>query len=133
MAKKDKKTLLRNKADKMWSELIKHSGYCAKCGGASYLAAHHIIYKSQSNFLRCDPSNGIALCRGCHFWIHHESPTVVSDFLTEKLGEETIRYLNMRRRTLVKANSTFWEERIAILKDDVRSGGRKPRQTFLAG
>ena len=133
MAKKDKKTRLRNEADKLWSELVKRSGFCEKCGDTTYLAAHHIIYKSQSNFLRCDPNNGITLCRGCHFWIHHESPTVVSDFLTEKLGEETIRYLNSRRRTLVKANSTFWEERISILKDDTSSESRKPRQTFLAG
>ena len=45
-------------------------GRCVRCGKDSYLQAHHIrsVRHLSTKF---DPENGLAVCRGCHFWIHN--------------------------------------------------------------
>jgi hypothetical protein len=60
------KTKLRNKADTLWSEIIKSTGYCEKCGRTNVqLHPHHVIGR-RNLILRWDLWNGICLCSGCH-------------------------------------------------------------------
>lgn len=55
-------------ADDLWRDLVIRAscGWCARCGYAGPLDAAHIIARSQSARLRCNPDNGRALCRECH-------------------------------------------------------------------
>lgn len=43
---------------------------CAYCGKHSKLSAHHIFYKSKFPKLMYNISNGILLCKLCHFEVH---------------------------------------------------------------
>jgi hypothetical protein len=82
----------RKVCDALWSELIrkKAGGRCERltlclcrddgsivyrlrCGNVAYLQAHHPVSRGR-RATRHDPDNGIALCRGCHFWVHNHLP-----------------------------------------------------------
>ena len=57
----------RQKADKLWSEIIRSIGYCFVCGTTRNLQAHHIIPKEVKE-LRWDLDNGVCLCAAHHRW-----------------------------------------------------------------
>lgn len=71
--KKVKKTTLRNKADKLFSQRIRMNGVCVayslhiRCGGA--LQCAHIISRANMR-LRYDYHNAIPLCMAHHRWFH---------------------------------------------------------------
>lgn len=44
--------------------------WCQRCGSTEWLQCHH-VYTKRLQRLRCDPRNGVLLCRGCHFWWHN--------------------------------------------------------------
>lgn len=57
---------LRNKADKLWSQLIRlrNKGKCEVCGKEGN-NPHHCVGRRNLT-LRHDPRNGVLLCSGCH-------------------------------------------------------------------
>ena len=68
--KKVKRSTLKNKADKLWSQTIRKVGVCmlsddddVRCGGV--LQAAHIIGRS-NHALRWDLQNGLCICSGHH-------------------------------------------------------------------
>jgi len=60
-----KKTNLKKKIDKLYSEIIRSKGYCERCGKSGPLNAHHVIGR-RNLATRWDLRNGICLCVGCH-------------------------------------------------------------------
>jgi hypothetical protein len=68
--KKKSKTYYKNKAMKLWGEIIHRAGQCAVCGKSDIrLEAHHLISRAVVH-LRNEPLNGILLCT----WHHKYSP-----------------------------------------------------------
>jgi len=76
-------TYWRNRADKLWSELVRSQGKCAKCGKVGRTEAHHLLTRARKH-LRHKLENGIELCMRCHKYgpeSAHDDPTAFSQWL----------------------------------------------------
>lgn len=92
--KKSKKSLqrvLKDKSDKLWSEIIRSEGVCKKCGGQNGLQAAHIISRRYAQ-TRHRLDNGIPLCARCHWWATN-NPIPFTHFLEEVLGRPALEEL----------------------------------------
>lgn len=59
-----------------WAQqVIKNHPFCAICGSKENLEAHHIIPVAHCERTKFTPTNGIALCRDCHYLAHHKEAT----------------------------------------------------------
>lgn len=45
---------------------------CAICGSSENIEAHHIIPVANSEDHKYDSRNGVALCKRCHYLVHHK-------------------------------------------------------------
>ena len=55
-----------------WAQqIIKYHPFCYICGGRDNLEAHHIIPVSHSQKYKFTPTNGITLCKDCHWLVHN--------------------------------------------------------------
>jgi hypothetical protein len=70
---RQKRTTLRNKADKLFSELIRRRGACERCTKKTNLQTSHLISRSNLH-LRFDERNSLCLCAGCHMFWFHKNP-----------------------------------------------------------
>jgi len=61
----------RRRKDAEWRRCVLEQcgDRCARCGGKA-IDAHHIKGKQAYPLLRHIIGNGVALCRGCHRWVH---------------------------------------------------------------
>ena len=98
--RKGSRTYYRNKADKLFSQIVRSLGYCLKCGKTGRIDAAHIISRRFSN-TRHDLRNGMPLCVGCHRW-GHDRPTEFARFAEKVKGKKTIRELERKSRLLTK-------------------------------
>ena len=56
-----------------WAHQVKtRDGRCVICGSVDDLEAHHIIPVSHSNRYVLRTSNGITLCKNCHWLVHNK-------------------------------------------------------------
>lgn len=53
-------------------QVVYRSGACAICGNTINLEAHHIIPVSHSEKHKYMLTNGIALCKECHYLVHNK-------------------------------------------------------------
>lgn len=53
------------RCDRLWSMIVRTADVCARCGTDYGLQAAHIVPRRHTA-TRCDPSNGVCLCRACH-------------------------------------------------------------------
>lgn len=77
-------TYWRNKADALWSELIRSQGRCAKCGKEGRTEAHHLLTRSRKH-LRHKLENGLELCMHCHKYgkeSAHDDPVAFAQWLS---------------------------------------------------
>ena len=82
-----KKKRLRSKADVLWFRLLlKRNPTCLLCGKPAQ-QVHHFFSKNTHGYLRCNLDNGISLCRGCHFTLHHKDPSLSAEIVEIK-GKE---------------------------------------------
>lgn len=110
---------LRNKADKLWSQMIRErDGKCRRCGKEPpevILQAAHVISR-RYKAIRWDLRNGIGLCIGCHHWAHKQ-PVEFDWWVQELLGKET--YESLRQEALAyvgRVSRVNLEEVVADLK-----------------
>ena len=54
------------------ARIIKHHPFCSICGSKENLEAHHIIPVSHSDRHKYLDTNGITLCKQCHYLVHHK-------------------------------------------------------------
>lgn len=63
-------TAARDRADRLWSLVIRARGYCERCGPHVPIAYHDLqaahILRRKYSAVRCDPENGWSLCARCH-------------------------------------------------------------------
>lgn len=53
-------------------QVVKRHPFCEICGSKDGLEAHHIIPVSNDPFYAYTPTNGITLCKKCHWAAHHK-------------------------------------------------------------
>ena len=83
---KNKKKYLRQKADKLWYQLLLKDK-CLVCPNKA-IQVHHYYYKGQYGFMRYDLENGISLCQSCHFILHHSDPKRITDKIEREMGKK---------------------------------------------
>lgn len=57
------------------AQVRKSSPFCQICGCSENLEAHHIIPVSHSKKYMYCPTNGITLCKKCHWLVHNMETT----------------------------------------------------------
>lgn len=56
-----------------WAQyIVKRHPFCVICGSTEDIEAHHIIPVSHSARFAYRFTNGITLCRKCHYLVHHK-------------------------------------------------------------
>jgi hypothetical protein len=118
MKVKSKKSL-KNKADILWSKIIRINGYCEWCG-QSYgkLDAHHIMGKK--GILRYELRNGVCLCYKHHrLKAHSDSAEDVKEYLewVKVYKAADWDYLSSLKRERIVSNSEYYEGIIKGLKE----------------
>lgn len=102
MPRKVSRTTLRNKLDKVCSEITRAHGKCIVCGKTQGLQTHHVVGRKNLQ-VRWYPDNLACLCALCHRWgtkSAHQDPIWFTEWYRQHIGDE--RYDALRR----KANST---------------------------
>ena len=104
----------RRECDKLWTQLIlaRAGGRCARCGKGTYVQAHHIRSCRHWN-TRFDLENGLALCRGCHFWAHNH---LDADDQVEFYGGFGRDYKALKARSLMSGKGTDYALLSLVLK-----------------
>lgn len=100
-----KRSAIRNKLDKIVSQIVRARGYCVWCGNKdeSKLQCCHIYSRSNLQ-TRWHLPNLLCLCASCHFR-GHKQPTEFAFFVVRFLGEPAYEELRKRaNETKVFAN-----------------------------
>lgn len=91
--KKPKRSTLKNKCDKLWSEAIRSRGVCQWCGAKNVrFEAAHIISRTYSK-TRHNLFNGLCLCSSCHRR-GHQFPTLFTELVIKIIGKEKLDELH---------------------------------------
>lgn len=91
--KKPTRKALKNKATKLWSEIVRSRAKCQWCGKTNVLFdAAHIISRTYSK-TRCDLDNGLCLCKACHRK-GHNFPTLFTELVISIIGQEKLDELH---------------------------------------
>ena len=80
------KAKLRNKADRLWFEKYLKPK-CELCDNPAQ-QLHHFYYKSSYPHIRYLEENGISLCKGHHFLLHHKDPKPIQDEIIRARGKK---------------------------------------------
>lgn len=108
----------KNKADALFSLIVRSKGACENCGSDAWLQCCHWISRTYSN-TRCDFDNAFCLCSRCHRW-YTADPTAWADWAIEKRGRET--YARLREAANQKSY-VDWPLQVEILRDMARREG----------
>jgi hypothetical protein len=116
---------LEDEADALWRQAVyERDGWrCRRCGKTHSLHAHHIRSRRFRN-TRWDVANGLLVCQGCHFWIHHWLEPDATIPFYEGLG---IDYEALRIRSLCSAKGLDLKIIIIALKQEVLHGNGRAR------
>lgn len=95
--KKIKRSTVRNKLDKIVSEIVRARGYCMWCGNKtkSLLQCCH-IYSRNNLQTRWYLNNLLCMCAGCHFK-SHQNPIEFGELVKKCLSPED--YIELIRRS----------------------------------
>lgn len=118
MPKKPAPKTLKNKADKLFSLIVRSRGYCERCGrepGEVTLQCAHILSRKYIA-TRWDEKNALSLCIGCHHWGHSNSLEWIL-WLEEKFGLAYLQKLRERARVYAgRVKRVDYEELVASLQ-----------------
>ena len=104
--KNPSKKTLRNKLDKIVSEIVRARGYCVRCTRTEHLQAAHIF--SRSNMAtRFYLNNILCLCPDCHINFAHKNPILFTEWVKKFLGDEKYEELKVRAASIRKWE--LWE------------------------
>jgi len=99
----DKKKRLRKEADRLYFQVCLKPK-CEVCDKPA-IQVHHFWYKGSYAHLRFDIDNGISLCVGCHFVLHHQDPKKITDQIVEKKG--ILWYNELKKKALGRSKVSF--------------------------
>jgi len=98
--KKPSKITLRNKLDKIVSEIVRSRAKCQMCGRENNLQCCHIFSRTYNN-TRWSLDNLLCLCASCHFFTH-KNPVLFGDFVRTILGKEKYELLKEARNQITQ-------------------------------
>ena len=111
--KKSKKTKLKLKLGKSWSEKVRSIGKCEFCGGTEFLNAHH-HYGKRAESTRWDLDNGVCLCPNCHTFSSvfsaHQTPADFCRWIEKKRGQKWATKLRKKHNRVIKYTTEQLEE-----------------------
>ena len=87
-------TTLKNKADKIFSQVVRSRGVCERCHRKPpevRLETAH-IFSRRFVTIRCDLNNVFCLCSACHRWAH-DRPYLFAKFIDVKIDKDKIETL----------------------------------------
>lgn len=116
--KKPKITTVKNRCDRLWSQVVRAGGYCEKCGKTAdeaQLHPHH-VYGRGDHRLRWEPRNGCRLCAHCHRWWAHAYPLEFALWFSIQRPEDTKFLQSERKKGLIKRTLHDYLELEAYLK-----------------
>ena len=106
-----KKQQLKRKALRLWFEAYIQPD-CEICPNKA-VQLHHFFYKQNYPYARYLESNGISLCKACHFVLHHQDPKTIEEKIIAKRGNKWLRELKEQRDTRPKLfDSIMYYEKI---------------------
>lgn len=115
MRKLSKRTL-RNKLDKLCSEIVRARGRCEKCGKRDNLQCAHIFGRTYNN-TRWDLDNLLCLCADCHINFAHKQPILFAEWVRKHLGEERYELLKGKHYQITKFTIAELQIKIDMLKE----------------
>jgi hypothetical protein len=98
---------LEKKVDRLYQEkmIALHPYSCVS--GKPTEVIHHVIYKSQSNYLRYDPCNGVPLTNLEHFYHHNRGDAIILNAIISHYGQAWFDNLQKRRHEICKTNKGY--------------------------
>jgi hypothetical protein len=111
MAKKSVQKAAKNKADHLFSLIVRSKGFCENCGGNSFVQTAHWLSRRYSN-IRTDFDNAFCLCASCHRFFTAD-PTAWTDWAISQRGRATYDRL---REAANRQSSVDWPAQVEILK-----------------
>lgn len=119
MTAKRNTSTLKNKADKLFGQIIRSRGRCQRCDRqppeVSLQCAH--ILSRRFTATRWDENNALCLCAGCHFWAHN-NPIEFTKLVEGILGTENLEKLLEKARSYAgRVSRVDYEEIVADLKE----------------
>lgn len=101
----------KNKADALFSLIVRSAGRCEKCGSTYWLQTAHWLSRRYSN-TRTDFDNAFCLCSSCHRYFTAD-PTAWTDWAISMRGRETYDRL---REAANKQSEMDWPAEVERLK-----------------
>lgn len=97
MATKPSPKTLKNKADQLFSRIVRARGECHRCRRRPPEVVLHCSHIMSRKYVatRWDEDNAQAICQGCHFW-QHANPAENALFLISSVGEDKLADLRER-------------------------------------
>ncbi len=98
---------LQRKADHLLQQVFTAGNpTCIVCGDKTN-CGHHVIYKSQSAYLRYIMDNLVPLCMSCHCKHHQSGDSYILAKIIQVKGDQWMAGLQQTRRTLQKTNKGY--------------------------
>jgi len=94
MPKKPSRKTLKNKLDKIFSQVVRERGACERCGNTRTLQTSHIYSRSNLS-VRWDLDNAYCFCAACHFF-WHKNPLEAAEFVRQYSGG--MKYQSLKKR-----------------------------------
>jgi len=121
--KKKKIKTIKNKCDKLWSELVKllARGKCEVCATTQTLNSHHVVSRS-NHLLRFDPANGCCLCVKHHVFGNesaHKDPQWFIEWFAVKRPEDYQHIREMKKEPPAPLQIKDYERIVETLKKEI--------------
>lgn len=101
--KKPNRKSLEKQCEKLWTQRVRdRDSACRNCNSDYVLQAHHIRSRAHTS-TRYDVSNGLLLCRRCHF-MQKVRPEDFYIMVLEIIGKHEYERLKRKSQVLVKHN-----------------------------
>jgi 5-methylcytosine-specific restriction endonuclease McrA len=114
--KKPTKKTLRNKLDKLCSEIVRKRGKCQRCGKKNNLQTAHIFGRTYSN-TRWDLDNLLCLCPDCHINFAHKQPILFAEFVKDFLGIDKYELLKEKHNQITKYTMDDLQTKLKVLEE----------------
>ena len=117
MARKPSKKTLKNKLDKLVSEIVRKRGECQLCNKSRrvQLQCCHIFSRKYLN-TRWDLDNVLCMCAGCHFRSHAE-PILFAEWVKKRLGEDKYNLLKEAHNIIYKPTLEDLQTKLKCLEE----------------
>lgn len=105
--------------DVLWSQYVRLTPECERCGKKGDLEAHHIMPRIHKT-TRWLYENSLALCTRCHHWAHYH-PEEFRAWLGQNYGVELYERLQQLAKEVVKFSREELEQKIVTMRKDYLS------------